>query len=339
VEHGVRGLAGASAGPGRDRARMWVNCPARGGPGRQRPPRAPGRRDRGSDAPGDCLPVRRRRAAASCTGAAEAGAPALVDDVPHGAGRGCGAHMGRARRRRPSMADVCGRSRHGRGGVGRRRRRGCGRRCRRLGRARGVGPRRLLDGHRGGRRVGGLRRVGLCHCRLCHCRLCRYRLCRHRRGRYGLCRYGLRRNGLRRSGRRRDRRCRSRHALRWRPVARRQHGQRVDVALLLRCDPHSEMHVGLRLLRVAARPDRSGWVALGDRRALVGDDRAQMRQGDDEPVGRSDRDGLARRWDGPGERHRSGRGRQHRPAGVRTDVDPAVLPAAVRARRVENERL
>jgi hypothetical protein len=118
-----------------------------------------------------------------------------------------------------------------------------------------------------------------------------------------------------------------------------QQGERVDVALRLCGDSNPEMHVGLCLLRVTGRPDRPSGVALGDGGALMGDDRAQVRQRDDEPVGRRDRDGLARRRDGSGERHRAGRGRKDRAAGVPADVDPAVLPAAVRARRVEDECL
>ena len=99
------------------------------------------------------------------------------------------------------------------------------------------------------------------------------------------------------------------------------------------------MDIRLRLLRVAARPDRSGGVALADRRALVRHDRAEMRERDHEPVGGRDRDRLARRRDGSGERDCPGRGCDDSSAGVRADVDPAVLPAAVRARRVEDEWL
>jgi hypothetical protein len=150
-------------------------------------------------------------------------------------------------------------------------------------------------------------------------------------------------NGWRGYGRRRSRfdRRRRRAALGRRLCLRPggQHGQWIEVALILRGDPQAQMDVRLRELRVAARSDRADRVPLADRCALLRDDRAEVRERHRVTVGRRDGEGFARRWDRAGERDRPRGGRQHGVTRLGTDVDPTVLPGRVRAPGVEHERL
>ena len=99
------------------------------------------------------------------------------------------------------------------------------------------------------------------------------------------------------------------------------------------------MDVRLGQLGVARGADRPDSIALDDRRALRDRERAEMRQRDGVPVGRRDREALARGRDGAGKGHRSGRGRDDGGAGVGADVDATMLARGVRVRGIEDERL
>ena len=146
---------------------------------------------------------------------------------------------------------------------------------------------------------------------------------------------GCRRSDRCRCGRRRRRRDRSRR----RGRARRQEAERVDIALVLRGDPDTEVDVGLRQLGVATRPDGADDSPLRERSTLLDRDRAEVRERDGIAVERRDRDALAGRRNGAGEGDDARRGREDRRPCLAADVDAAVLPGRVRVRGVERERL
>jgi hypothetical protein len=92
-------------------------------------------------------------------------------------------------------------------------------------------------------------------------------------------------------------------------------------------------------LRGAARADRSNDGALRDGGVLRHGDQAEVRQRHRQTVGGVDRDRLAARRHRPREADDTGGRREHRCAGVTTDVDAAMLAARVRMRRIEREPL
>jgi len=91
--------------------------------------------------------------------------------------------------------------------------------------------------------------------------------------------------------------------------------------------------------RVVCRTDGPHGVTLGHGHADPGRDRAQMRQGDREPVGRCDGDRPARPRHHAGERHDAACRRLDDRAEIGADVDPAMLARRVRIGRIEHERL
>jgi hypothetical protein len=259
-----------------------------------------------------------------------------------GEGRGRGVrrrgqrHDGRVRDRGGrNLSDGCFRSRRGlgrrrRGGLRRDRRR-CGCCIRRGHVGRGRGRRRFARGRgpcrgRFGRRLDRGKRSG----RRFLSRRCGGRLRSRRRCGLGLGDgHGLGQRSPRERRRRRDG-CRRAH---------RQEPLRIDVAVRVGGRADAEMHVGNGELRRAAWPDRPDVVALRQARARLHRQRAEMREGHGVPVGGP----HAHRVAVPGCRacegdDAAGR-RAHRVAGRRTDVDAPMLPAGVRVRRVEPERL
>jgi len=97
--------------------------------------------------------------------------------------------------------------------------------------------------------------------------------------------------------------------------------------------------VGLKHLGIAARTDRPDAVALRDRRALRHGDRAEVRQRDGVAVGGRDRDALAGRRHGAGERDDAGDRCEHLRVGRAAEIDAAMLASRERMLRVEAERL
>jgi hypothetical protein len=88
----------------------------------------------------------------------------------------------------------------------------------------------------------------------------------------------------------------------------------------------------------SARADAAHDRGLADDRATLHTDRAEMDERDRVAERRLDGDRLPAVRHGAGERHHSLRGREHRRAGFRSDVEPAVLPGSVRVRSIEGER-
>jgi hypothetical protein len=97
--------------------------------------------------------------------------------------------------------------------------------------------------------------------------------------------------------------------------------------------------VGLGHLGLAARADRPGAVALGDRRAPVHGKRAEMGERHGVPVGGRDRHALAGARHDPRERHDSRDGGEDRSSRIARDVNAAVLGRGERMCTVEAERL
>ena len=171
--------------------------------------------------------------------------------------------------------------------------------------------------------------------------------CRLRNGRDGLaergCRSGHRRRrvGLRDDGRRRDSRLTRRlwprrGRLEHRP--RRQHGQRVDIPLLVRRPAQAEVHVGIGQVDHAARADGADDSTLCDVRTARDAGRAEMDERRRVAERRLDRDGLPTRRHRPREAdHPVGRRKDPRPC-RRAEVDAAMLARGVRMRTVERER-
>jgi hypothetical protein len=119
----------------------------------------------------------------------------------------------------------------------------------------------------------------------------------------------------------------------------RQERLRIDVPLVVGRAPDAEVDVRLCEVAVAALSGRADDVAFGNLRAFAHADRAEMRERHRPAVGRLDRERPAARGhradegDEPTGRRKDGR------AGIGADVEAAVLPAGVRMRRVEVERL
>ncbi len=282
-----------------------------------------GRHD-GSRRPGTCVrhqdgfagDIRRKGGVPHSSGVrAVAGRPRGPRRVPVQSRRVVRAHRsrprhasGRAHDERPGRLRQGGRRVRARGCVGRLR--CCRRRCRdgrgrcrgnRRGRARRGGGRRARRRRHRGRRSRG-RRDG-----------CRRRDDHRRRSRIG--------DGC---GRRRGR-------------TRRQQAEGIDVALLLRRTPDSEMDARDGLLGRSARSHRPDRRALRHRVALRDADRAEMDEGHREAVCGEDRDAAAVRGQRPGERDDARRGRADRRSACPGDVDATMLTTRVRV-RAEHER-
>lgn len=164
----------------------------------------------------------------------------------------------------------------------------------------------------------------------------------NRLGRDG--RDGLRGGRRRRLGRRRLRGDRDGRAggprLRGcRRVADRERPERVDIPVLVGGPADAEMDVRLTPLDCPARPDRPDAVALGDRRALIDRDGAEVSEGHRPAVRRLDRHRPAVRHHRAGERDDPCCRRAHEGARGRGDVDAAVLAGGFRDGRVEGEGL
>jgi len=119
----------------------------------------------------------------------------------------------------------------------------------------------------------------------------------------------------------------------------RQERERVEVALGIGGRADAEVDVWPVVLGRPARTDRRDDRPFRHRRALRDPERAEVRERDGEPTRRLDRDRLAARRNRARERHDAAHGREHRRAGRCTDVDAAMLPARIRLRPVEGERL
>jgi hypothetical protein len=153
----------------------------------------------------------------------------------------------------------------------------------------------------------------------------------HDRGDDGRVRCGNVRGGRDGGGRRRGRRC-------FGDRPRRQERQRVDVTLLLACQPNAEVDVRLAHVDDAARSDGPDVDALGDVRAAPDTDRAEVDERGRVPRRRLDRDGLAAGRNCAGERHHALGRRDDVRARRRREIDTAVLSRSVRMRAVERER-
>ena len=180
--------------------------------------------------------------------------------------------------------------------------------CRRLRRVRHARGRRL------GHRFRGYRRVASCGCGGLGGRRRRRRRLHFGHG------HGL--------GRRR-RRCRE---------ARRQQRQRIDVALLVRGQPDSEVDVRLRQVDRPARADGADSRSFVDVRPARDADGAEMHERGRVTGRRLNRHGLAALRHRPGERDHAARGCGDLCAGRSAEVDATMLPGGVRARTVERER-
>ena len=184
-------------------------------------------------------------------------------------------------------------------------------------------------------------------CRLRHARLDR------RSGRRVLgrlrCRHGLGAGCGRRLARRR--RSRGRHRRRRRFLdcglcirrsgggrPRRQERQRVDVALVVRGQTHTEVDERLGQVDDAARPHRSDGSTFAHGGAALDDDRAEV----DERRGVAERrlngNGLAAGRHGPRERDDARRRREDVSPGGRAEVDATMLARRIRVGVIERER-
>jgi hypothetical protein len=108
---------------------------------------------------------------------------------------------------------------------------------------------------------------------------------------------------------------------------RREQGERVDVPVI--ADAHSEMDVGNRMLGLAGRPGGGDRVALGDARALLDKERAEVRERNAVAVLGRDRDREPVRRHGSGERDLPRGGRADERRASELDVDPSVLAGRV----------
>ena len=117
----------------------------------------------------------------------------------------------------------------------------------------------------------------------------------------------------------------------------RQERQRIEVALRVGGDPHTQVNIRLPHLGVAARADRPDAVALGDRRALATASEPRC-VSVTRRLRRSWSRELARAGHGARERHRAG-SRCDDDGRPRRDIDAAMLSRGIRVRGIEDERL
>jgi hypothetical protein len=120
--------------------------------------------------------------------------------------------------------------------------------------------------------------------------------------------------------------------------AHRQQRQRVDISLRIVCRARPEVHVWLRRVDHAARPDRPDDRALADERPAGYSDRPEVDERRGVAGRRLDRHGLAARRHRPCERDDSVRRGQHRATARSGEIDTAMLAGGVRVRVVERKR-
>jgi hypothetical protein len=214
---------------------------------------------------------------------------------------------------------------------------------RRGGRVAGRGTLRLRR-RRGGRRPHGAHGDGPGRCRELSRGRARARRCRHDRRSLDRRRVRARRRRRRNRGRRRRGRSRLGRGIGSRAGGRsrrrrRQELERVDVAVRIGGDTDPEVDGDpVRLGRVgrADDPDRG---TLGNGSAARHRHGAEMRQRHGQPVGGRDRDRRAAARQGAREADGAGGRREHGYPRRCADLDAAALPARVRVRRIEGERL
>jgi hypothetical protein len=120
--------------------------------------------------------------------------------------------------------------------------------------------------------------------------------------------------------------------------ARRQQGERIDIALRIARHARAEVHVRIREPDHAARPDGPDDRPFPDECTSRHADRPQVDERRGVPERRLDRHGLPAGRDRPGEGHDSLGGGEHRAAAGSAEIDAAVLAARVRVRMVERKR-
>ncbi len=120
--------------------------------------------------------------------------------------------------------------------------------------------------------------------------------------------------------------------------ARRQQGQWIDVSLRVARHPRAEVHVRLRQLDHAARPDATHNRRFPHERPARDSDRPEVDERGRIAKRRLDRHRLPTGRHRPGKGHHTLRRGEHRAATGRTQVDAAVLAARVGVRVVEHER-
>ncbi len=154
---------------------------------------------------------------------------------------------------------------------------------------------------------------------------------------------GGRRRGNGRGGRSRGHRLADRlrrhRRRRRRRGRRRQELQRIGIPLRLGRDADAQMDVRLSDLDLTGGTDGGNGLPVDDGRVLGDFDRPEVGQRHGVPVGRDDRQALARGRDGAREGDRPGRGRHHGTTRGRPDVETAVLPGGIRVSWIEDERL
>jgi hypothetical protein len=116
-----------------------------------------------------------------------------------------------------------------------------------------------------------------------------------------------------------------------------QERKRIEVALRIDRAAHSEVDVGHRQLRLAARADGAYDLALRDGVAAPDGVRPEVHERDRVAVRRRDRQRLATDRHRPREGDRAGDRRLHPGTARRADVDSAVLSGGVRVLAVERE--
>ena len=119
--------------------------------------------------------------------------------------------------------------------------------------------------------------------------------------------------------------------------ARRQEGQRIDVALRIACDARAEVHVRIGQVDDPARTDCPHHRRFSHERAARHSDRPEVDERGRVSKRRLDRHRLPTRRDSSGEGHHTLYGGEHRTAAGRAKVDTSVLAARVRMRVVEPE--
>jgi hypothetical protein len=112
-------------------------------------------------------------------------------------------------------------------------------------------------------------------------------------------------------------------------LARRQQRQRVEVAVLIRRDSHSEVDVRLCVLGVAARAGRPQRRSFLENRFAGDADGAQVDEGDRVAVCGLDGDRTPSARDRAGEADDARSGRAHGRTGGRGHVDAAMLATRV----------
>jgi hypothetical protein len=160
-------------------------------------------------------------------------------------------------------------------------------------------------------------------------------------GRWRRClgsRFGHRRDSLRRRFNCCRRRRGGRSPGRCRRRARRQQGQRIDVSLRIARHARSEVHVRLRQLGHAARPNGPNHRSFSHEGPAHHSDRPEVDEGGGVSERRLDRHRLAAGRHGPGKGHDSVRGSEYRATAGSAEIDAAVLAAGIGMRIVERKR-